>query len=90
MHGLSDRQIPQLFTQTHQLVDHAFELAHGLNLLAIEWNQSRIGDPNRDGLAGCFTGQQRIRAPSDAGTIGVFNGQILLSEGATAQFTQVG
>jgi hypothetical protein len=86
----SDCQITELFAQAHQLVDHAFKLAHGLNLLAVERNQRRIGEPDRYGFAGFLAGQQRIGAAFDAGTIGVFNGQELLGQGAAAQLTQVG
>ena len=66
MHDFSDRQITELFAQAHQLVDHALKLAHGLNLLAIERNQRRIGKPDRDGFIGFFAGQQRIGAAFDA------------------------
>ena len=90
MHHLGHRQITELFTQAHQLVDHAFKLAHGLNLLAIQWNQRWIGEPDRYGFIGLFAGQQRIGAAFDAGTIGVFNGQELLRQGTAAQLTQVG
>jgi hypothetical protein len=90
LHDLSDRQIAELFAQAHQLVHHAFKLAHGLNLLVIEWNQRRIGKPDRYGFAGFLAGQQRIGAAFDAGTVGVFNGQELLSQRTAAQLTQVG
>jgi hypothetical protein len=60
LHDFRHGQISELLAQAHQLVDEAFELAHGLNLLAIEWNQGRIGDPVRDGFAGFFAGEQRI------------------------------
>src|SRR5512137_1231239 len=71
LHDFRYRQITELFAQAHQLVDHVFKLAHGLNLLTIEWNQRRIGESDRYGLAGLLTGQQRIGAAFDAGTIGV-------------------
>src|SRR5512135_1698714 len=70
LHGFRYRQITELFAQAHQLVDHTFKLAHSLNLLPIEWNQRRIGEPDRDGLIGFLVGQQRIGAAFDAGTVG--------------------
>ena len=90
MHDFSYRQITELLTQAHQLADHSFKLAHGLNLLAIEWNQCRVGEPDRYGFIGFFAGQQRIGTAFDTGTIGVFNGQELLGQGAAAQLTQIG
>lgn len=90
LHSLSYRQITELFAQAHQLVDHAFKLAHSLNLLAIEWNQRRIGEADRYSFTGLLAGQQRIRTVFDAGPIGVSNRQELLGQGTAAQLTQVG
>jgi len=90
LHDFSDRQITELSAQSHQLIDQAFKLAQGLNLLPIEWNQRWIGEPDRYGFIGFFAGQQWIGAAFDGGTIGVFNGQELLGQGTAAQFTQVG
>ena len=90
LHDFSHRQVTELFAHAHQLVDQAFKLAHGLNLLAVECNQRRIGEPDRYGLTGFFAGQQRIGATSKAGTIGVFDGQELLDKGAATQLAQIG
>ena len=90
MHGFSDRQITELFAQAHQLVNHAFKLAPGLNLLAIKRNQGWIGEPDRYGFVGCFASQQRIGAAFNLRAIGMFDGQELLRQRTPAQLTQIG
>jgi hypothetical protein len=74
----SNGQIPELFTQANQLVDHTFKLAHGLKLSAVKWNHGWIGEPDRNGLIGFFAGEQRIGTAFDLRAIGMFNGQELL------------
>ena len=90
MHHLRYRQIAQLFAHPHQLIDHFFKLAHGLNLLAIHGNQGGIAQAHRDGLVGLFAGQQRIGAALDVGAVGMLDGQELFGQGAAPQFAQVG
>jgi len=90
LHDFSNGQITELFTQANQLVDHAFKLAHGLELSAVEWNHGRIGEPDRNGFIGLFAGEQWIGTAFDLRAIGMFNRQELLGQGTTAQFTQVG
>src|SRR6266853_4480917 len=90
LHHLSDRQIAQLLTHSHQLIDDVFKLTHGLNLLTIQGNQGGITQAHRNGLVGLLSCQERIGAALDAGAIGVFDRQKLFNQRATPQLAQAG
>jgi len=85
---LRHRQITELLAHANELVDHAFKLVEGLNLLAIERHHFWVGQAHGEGFARLLAGDQGIGATFDHGAVGVFDLQELLSERASAELAQ--
>lgn len=88
LRGLSDRQITELLADLHQLTHNRFKLTQGLNLLLVERDQLRIGQPLGDRLGPFLARQQRIRAAFDRGAILAFDQQKLLGERSAPELRQ--
>lgn len=90
MHYLGHCQIAELLAHTDELVDYAFKLAQGLDLLAIKRNHRRVLQAHGKSLAALLAGEQGIRAAFDDGAVGVPDLQELVSEGSSSQLVPVG
>ena len=57
LNDLGHGQITELFADSDKLIHNGFKLTHGLNLLAVERHQLRIGETEGHGLGSLFTSQ---------------------------------
>jgi hypothetical protein len=65
LHRLRHGQITELLAYAHQLIHDGFKLAQGLNLLAIERDELRIGQTSGNSLGSLLAREQRIRTTFD-------------------------
>src|SRR5436309_2747643 len=77
LHHLLHRQVTELFTDPNQLIDDVLEVAHRLNLFAIDGDQGGIAQAFGHGLLALLASQQRIRAAFDPRTIRMLDHQKL-------------
>ena len=85
LHRLGHCQITELLAYPHQLIHDGFKLAQGLNLLAIERDELRIGQASGNRLGSLLAREQRIRAAFDSGAILAFDQQKLFGERTAAE-----